>query len=215
MSPEEKLVSFIFGLTAFMWIFKLPINGLLGKEILNDTATAIIGGILIFAVPRNFKKGIGLVPWEATKRLPWGILLLFGGGLTLAKAMESTGLINVIADMVSNNKMNSILIYLILITSMLFLTELMSNVALTTMYIPVVIGIATGLKMDPLLLSIPMAMAASCAFMMPISTPPNAIVFSSGHIQIKQMLLTGIFLNIISVLTLLAAAFSIIKWVFG
>jgi sodium-dependent dicarboxylate transporter 2/3/5 len=215
MSPEEKLVSFIFGLTAFMWIFKLPINGLLGKEILNDTATAIIGGILIFAVPRNFKKGIGLVPWEATKRLPWGILLLFGGGLTLAKAMESTGLINVIADMVSNNKMNSILIYLILITSMLFLTELMSNVALATMYIPVVIGIATGLKMDPLLLSIPMAMAASCAFMMPISTPPNAIVFSSGHIQIKQMLLTGIFLNIISVLTLLAAAFSIIKWVFG
>jgi sodium-dependent dicarboxylate transporter 2/3/5 len=111
--------------------------------------------------------------------------------------------------------MNSILIYLILITSMLFLTELMSNVALATMYIPVVIGIATGLKMDPLLLSIPMAMAASCAFMMPISTPPNAIVFSSGHIQIKQMLLTGIFLNIISVLTLLAAAFSIIKWVFG
>jgi sodium-dependent dicarboxylate transporter 2/3/5 len=215
MSLEEKLVSFIFGLTAFMWIFKLPINGLLGKEILNDTATAIIGGILIFAVPRNFKKGIGLVHWEATKRLPWGILLLFGGGLTLAKAMESTGLINIIADMVSQNRMSSILVYLILITSMVFLTELMSNVALATMYIPVVIGIATGLNMDPLLLSIPMAMAASCAFMMPISTPPNAIVFSSGHIQIKQMLFTGFILNIISVLTLLVAAFSIIRWVFG
>ena len=215
MGREEKLVAIIFGLTAFMWIFKLPINALLGNDILNDTATAIIGGILMFAVPVNIKKGYGLVPWEATKRLPWGILLLFGGGMTLAKAMESTGLINIIADLVAHNPMSSILVYLILIGSMLFLTELMSNVALATMYIPVVIGIANGLGMNPLLLSIPMAMAASCAFMMPISTPPNAIVFSSGHIRMSQMIKTGFILNILSVIILLIAAFSIIKWVFG
>jgi len=215
MGPEEKLVSFIFGLTAFMWIFKLPINGLLGKEILNDTATAMIGGILIFAIPKNFKRGTGLVPWEATKRLPWGILLLFGGGLTLAKAMETTGLITIIADLVTDYKMNPVFIYLILIVSMVFLTELMSNVALATMYLPVVIAIGTGLGMNPLLLSIPMAMAASCAFMMPISTPPNAIVFSSGHIRIKNMISAGIVLNIISVIILTLSAFTIIKWVFG
>jgi sodium-dependent dicarboxylate transporter 2/3/5 len=215
MGREEKLVAFIFGLTAFMWIFKLPINTFLGNDILNDTATAIIGGILMFAVPVNFKKGYGLIPWEATTRLPWGILLLFGGGMTLAKAMESTGLINIIADLVAQNPMSSIFVYLILISSMLFLTELMSNVALATMYIPVVIGIANGLGMSPLLLTIPMAMAASCAFMMPISTPPNAIVFSSGHIQMKQMIKTGFILNILSIIILLTAAYSIIKWVFG
>jgi sodium-dependent dicarboxylate transporter 2/3/5 len=215
MSLEEKLVALVFGLTAFMWIFKLPINKLLGAEILNDTATAIIGGILIFTIPVDIRKGIGLVPWEATKRMPWGILLLFGGGLTLAKAMETTGLIDVIANLVAGSRMSALLVYLIMIGSMLLLTELMSNVALATMYIPVAIGIASGLGMDPLLLSMPMAMASSCAFMMPISTPPNAIVFSSGHIQIKQMLSTGLILNIISVILLVVASFSVIKWVFG
>jgi solute carrier family 13 (sodium-dependent dicarboxylate transporter), member 2/3/5 len=215
MGKEEKMVAAIFALTSSMWIFKLPINSLLGHAILNDTATAMIGGILMFAVPVNFKKGVGLVPWEATKRLPWGILLLFGGGMTLAKAMETTGLIQIIADLVSQNPMSSILVYLILISSMLFLTELMSNVALATIYLPVVIAIANGLGMNPLLLSIPVAMAASCAFMMPISTPPNAIVFSSGHIRINQMIKTGFLLNIISVIVLLIAGFTIIKWVFG
>jgi sodium-dependent dicarboxylate transporter 2/3/5 len=215
MGREEKIVAIIFGLTASMWIFKLPINTLIGHALLNDTATAMIGGILMFAVPVNLKKGYGLVPWEATKRLPWGILLLFGGGMTLAKAMETTGLIQIIADMVSQNPMSAIFVYIILISSMLFLTELMSNVALATIYIPVVIGIANGLGMNPLLLSIPVAMAASCAFMMPISTPPNAIVFSSGHVRMKQMIKTGFFLNIISVIILVLAAFSIIEWVFG
>ena len=111
--------------------------------------------------------------------------------------------------------MSSIAVYIILISSMLFLTEVMSNVALATIYIPLVIGIARGLELDPLLLSIPVAMAASCAFMMPISTPPNAIVFSSGHIKMKQMIKTGFLLNIISVITLVIAAFTLIKWVFG
>ncbi len=215
MGREEKIVAFIFGLTAFMWIFKLPINSLLGNAILNDTATAMIGGILMFIVPVDIKKGFSLVSWEVTKRLPWGILLLFGGGMTLAKAMETTGLINVISDLVSQNPMSSVFVYLILISSMLFLTELMSNVALATMYLPLVIAIGNGLEINPLLLSIPVAMAASCAFMLPISTPPNAIVFSSGHVQMKQMVKTGFLLNILSVMILLTAAFTVIKWVFG
>lgn len=215
MGRQEIMVAIVFGLTAFLWIFKLPINNLVGTKILNDTATAMIGGILMFGLPVNVKKGKGLVPWKATKRLPWGILLLFGGGMSLAKGMESTGLINIIADFVAQNPMASIWVYIILIGSMLFFTEVMSNVALATIYIPVVIGIANGLGMDPLLVSIPVAMAASCAFMMPISTPPNAIVFSSGHIRMKQMIRTGFLLNIISVFALVLASFTIIKWVFG
>ncbi|MEN8247773.1 MAG: DASS family sodium-coupled anion symporter [Bacteroidota bacterium] len=215
MSREETMVTIIFSLTASMWIFKLPINNLIGHTVLNDSATALIGGILMFSVPKNFKNGFGLVPWEATKRMPWGILLLFGGGMSLAKAMESTGLIQVIADIVADNPMSTVLVYIILIGSMLFLTELMSNVALATIYIPVVIGVANGLGIDPLLLSIPVAMAASCAFMMPISTPPNAIVFSSGHIRVRQMIQAGFILNIISIIVLVAASFILIHWVFG
>jgi len=215
LKMEEKIVIIIFGLTAFLWIFKLPVNNLLGYPFLNDATTAMLGGILMFATPVNFKTGKGLVPWEATKRLPWGILLLFGGGMTLAKAMETTGIIQVIAEIVEQNPMSSIAVYIILISSMLFLTEIMSNVALATVYIPVVIGIAKGLEMDPLLLSIPVAMAASCAFMMPISTPPNAIVFSSGHIRVKDMIKAGFLLNIISIIMLTLASYTIIKFVFS
>jgi sodium-dependent dicarboxylate transporter 2/3/5 len=174
----------------------------------------MIGGVLMFAVPLNLKGDKVLLNWKATQRLPWGILLLFGGGMTLAKAMEHAGLVNMIADLIAQNSLTIFIIFLILITAMLFLTELMSNVALATIFIPIVIAIASGANINPLLLSIPVTMAASCAFMMPISTPPNAIVFSSGHIKMTQMVRVGIWLNILSVVVLLGAAFSLIEWVF-
>jgi sodium-dependent dicarboxylate transporter 2/3/5 len=215
MSKEEKMVAVIFGLTAAMWIFKRPINSLLPSPILNDTATAIIGGIMMFVTPVSFKTGKTLVPWSATSRLPWGILLLFGGGMTLAKGMEKTGLIDLIGTAVAQNQLSTWLIFLILIAAMLFLTELMSNVALATIFIPVTIAIGQGTGINPLLLSIPVAMAASCAFMMPISTPPNAIVFSSGKIKMTQMVRAGFLLNLISVGVLLFCAFTLIEWVFG
>jgi len=212
---EEKIVAVIFGLTAFVWIFKAPLNNLIGSNLLNDTVTAMIGGITMFVVPINIKEKKQLLHWKATERLPWGILLLFGGGMTLAKAMEHAGLVSIIADVIAQNQLSSFLIFLILITVMLFMTELMSNVALATIFIPIVIAIAEGASINPLLLSIPVAMAASCAFMMPISTPPNAIVFSSGHIKISQMVKVGIWLNILSVLVLLIAAFTLVEWAFG
>ncbi len=212
---EEKIVAVIFGLTAFMWIFKAPLNNLIGFVMLNDTVTAMIGGITMFIVPINIKEKKQLLHWKATERLPWGILLLFGGGMTLAKAMEHAGLVDIIAEVIAQNQLSTLLIFLILIAVMLFMTELMSNVALATIFIPIVIAIAEGANINPLLLSIPVAMAASCAFMMPISTPPNAIVFSSGHIKISQMVRVGIWLNILSVLVLLGAAFTLVEWAFG
>jgi solute carrier family 13 (sodium-dependent dicarboxylate transporter), member 2/3/5 len=212
---EEKIVAVIFGLTASMWVFKTPLNNLIGIPLLNDTVTAMIGGVLMFIIPLDLKGNTNLLHWKATQRLPWGILLLFGGGMTLAKAMEHAGLVNLIADVIAQNNFSLLFVFLILIATMLFMTELMSNVALATIFIPIVMAIATGANINPLLLSIPVAMAASCAFMMPISTPPNAIVFSSGHIKIKQMVHVGIWLNILSVIVLLGAAFSLVEWVFG
>ncbi len=216
MSKEEKLVSFVFGLTAFGWIFKNIINNALGIDVLSDTVTAMSGGILMFLMPVEIKKGKFLMSWEDTSRLPWGILILFGGGLTLAKGMESTGLIQIIGESIAGREYLGIgVIMFLLITTMLFMTELMSNVALATIFVPVVIAIANGIGMNPLLAAIPVTMAASCAFMMPISTPPNAIVFASGKIRMSDMIRAGFVLNIISVIILMIATFTIIEWVFG
>ncbi len=212
---EEKIIAVIFSLTAFMWIFKTPINGLLGATILNDTFTAMLGGVLMFVIPVDIKAKKKLVRWQETQRLPWGILLLFGGGMTLAKAMGATGVVQLFADAITQNPSSVLFTFLMLITIMVFLTELMSNVALATIFIPIVIAIALKLQISPLLLTIPVTMAASYAFMMPVATPPNAIVFSSGHITIPQMMRAGIWLNIISVGVLLIAAYSIVEWVFG
>ncbi len=216
MSREEKIVAFVFFMTAFGWIFKKYINGLIGADLLSDTVTAMSGGILMFLIPVDLKSGKFLMRWEDTARMPWGILILFGGGLTLAKGMETTGLIQLIGNSISDNEHMPIwLLITLLITTMLFMTELMSNVALTTIFIPVVIGIAHGFNLNPVLVSIPVTIAASCAFMMPISTPPNAIVFSSGRIKMREMAKAGFILNIVSVIVLVVATFTIIEWVFG
>lgn len=214
MSKEEKLVTIVFLLTACGWIFKKYINIAIGANLLNDTVTAMAGGILMFVMPVNLKKGEFLMQWSDTQRLPWGILILFGGGLSLARGMESSGLIQLIGDSIAGNDYSIFILISLLITTMLFMTELMSNVALTTIYIPVVIGIAQGLGIEPIGVAIPVTFAASCAFMMPVSTPPNAIVFASGRIEIKQMMKAGFILNIVSILILVLATFTIIKWVF-
>jgi len=216
MSREEKLVSVVFALTAGGWIFKNLINEVIGMDLLNDTVTAMSGGILMFIIPINLRKGEFLMRWDDTTRLPWGILILFGGGLTLAKGMESTGLIQLVGGAIAERgHLGFGIIMVLLIITMLFLTELMSNVALVTIFIPVVIAIAAGIGINPLIATIPVTMAASCAFMMPISTPPNAIVFSSGMIRMKDMIRAGFVLNIVSVIVLLIATFTLIEWVFG
>ena len=220
-SKEEKLVTMIFILTGFLWIFKNIINrlilvNLLGvAPVLHDSITAMIGGVLMFMMPVSFKKEQYLMEWEDTKRLPWGILLLFGGGLCLARGMESTGIVQLVGDTISQNQGITLLVLLaVLITVMLFMTELMSNVALTTIFVPMVLGIADGFELNPLILAIPVTLASSCAFMMPISTPPNAIVFASGYIRMKQMMKAGFVLNIISIIVLLIAGLTLIQFVY-
>ena len=215
-TKEEKLVTIVFALTAASWILRKPINQLIGENLLNDTIIAMTGGILMFLMPVKFKKAEFLLNWEDMKRLPWGILILFGGGLTLAKGLQETGIIQLIGSNIAGMPDISLWVMLLLLTTvMLFMTELMSNVALTSIFIPVVIGIAIGLDINGLIFAIPVTLAASCAFMMPISTPPNAIVFSSGLIRMKDMIRAGFLLNLISILVLMLAAYSIIQWVYG
>ena len=149
--------------------------------------------------------------WESTKRLPWGILILFGGGLSLASGLQVAGIIDLIALWVSDNSGSNIVLICIGLTLLaIFLTEIMSNVALVTVLLPIVFSIANQMGADPLILTIPVTLAASCAFMMPIGTPPNAIVYSRGQISVSQMIHAGIWMNLIALVIIVTAALVIL-----
>lgn len=203
IQTSEWVVLAVFVFAALLWIVRSPLNHLLPFLHLSDAAIALIATVGLFVLPVNARKMKFVLDWEDTKNLPWGILLLFGGGLSLAKALAQTGLLDLIGAYFAGLEVGAgVLIGLIVALTLigLFLTEVMSNVALVTVFIPVVAGIALGLDVHPLYLAIPVTLAASCAFMLPMATPPNAIVFASGHIKVSQMATSGIGLNIIAVL---------------
>ncbi|MDC1202402.1 SLC13 family permease [Salibacteraceae bacterium] len=207
MKRGESMVLAVFGITVFSWIMLDPINELLGSKLLNNVNVAVGGGLLMFFVPVDWKKGEFIMSWDSTKRLPWGILILFGGGLSLASGLETAGIIDSIALWVSGNAGSSVVVICIGLTLLaIFLTEIMSNVALVTVLLPIVFSIANQMGADPLILTIPVTLAASCAFMMPISTPPNAIVYSSGQISVSQMMRAGIWMNLLAVVIIVIVA---------
>ncbi len=212
---EEKLVMMIFMITSSLWIFQQPLNLLLGKEMLNDTNIAMTGGSLMFIVPSSLKEFKFLLHWRDTERLSWGILILFGGGLCLAQGLSNAGIIQAVGAAIAEQGSAVNWLLLGLITASIFITEVMSNVALVQIFIPVVFGIAANLGLNPILLGMPVAMGASMAFMFPVATPPNAIVFSSGQMKVKDMMKAGVFLNTLSILVIYLCARTLMKWVFA
>lgn len=215
-SKEEKRVMTIFGFTCFFWIFRQNINALIGINLLDDTTIAMTGGILMFVTPIDLKSSTFILEWSDMKNLPWGILLLFGGGLSLAQGMADAGLVQLVGDQIAQQGNLSTGALIVTLSGLsMFLTELMSNVALTTILVPVVLGIADGMQINPIILAMPVAFAASCAFMMPISTPPNAILFASGHISVKQMMRAGILVNLFSLILISVAMLTIGVWLYG
>ena len=198
-SGKEKMVLIIFGITVFLWIFRTLINTIFPTLGLSDTMISIFAAIALFAVPYNLKQGDFIIKWNDTSKLAWGILILFGGGLALAKGMSVSGIADLVAGAIAGSDISILLTASLLILLMLFMTELMSNVALVAVLAPVVAGIAIGLGLPILYLLIPVTMASSCAFMLPMATPPNAIVFASGYVKVPQMARVGIVLNLISV----------------
>lgn len=200
MTKGEVYTLIIFSLTAFMWIFGSVIEKLLPWLVITDTTIAMLASVALFITPVNWKDRQFVLDWKDTQKLPWGILLLFGGGLSLANALEKVGLIGLIGDQFRDAQQINIWIILGITTISLFLTEIMSNLALVVVLLPVAGGIATGLGAPPEIICIPVTLAASCAFMLPMSTPPNAIVFASGHLTVAQMARAGMVLNLVSIL---------------
>lgn len=215
LSKEEKLVLSVFSVTCFFWIFRQNLNGMIGKNLLDDTTIAMAGGVIMFLVPVNLSEQKFLLDWSDMKELPWGILLLFGGGLCLADGMEKSGLVQIVGNYFSNQSgiSTGVLVFSLTAISM-GLTELMSNVALVTIFVPVVFGIADGFHLNPIWLAMPVTFAASCAFMMPISTPPNAVLFATGYIKMRDMIRTGLLLNLFCLIIITILALTVIPVLF-
>ena len=200
MSTAEKRTGIIFLFTAFLWIFKDLINAI-GLIKLDDTMIALTGASLLFVVPSGKKESdLFLLKWEDTQKMAWGILILFGGGISLASQLEKAGLIQLMGENIAKYAGDNLflLIFSIALIS-IFLSEVMSNVAQVIVFAPVIAGMADALQMNPILLGLPMTLGASCASMLPMGTPPNAIVFASGHLRLKDMVKTGFVMNIIAV----------------
>lgn len=213
-SATEKKVTLIFALTCFFWIFRQWLNQLAGGNFLDDTSIAIGGAILMFLMPSDKHGSSFLLNWDDMKNMQWGILLLFGGGMALAEGMEKSGLVEKIGMVFSENKISGIMLIFSLTFISMALTELMSNVALVTIFVPVVFGIAEGADINPIFLAMPVTFAASCAFMMPISTPPNAILFASSYIRMKDMVKTGLVLNLFALAIIFLLSITIMDKIF-
>ena len=203
MSTAEKRVLIIFAGTAFLWIFRGLINEAQSLFKLDDTIIAVICAVVLFICPvgkQAKEEGDTLLQWTDTSKMAWGILLLFGGGISLAGALERAGLIQQLGGWLAQFSGNGFMLVVVITVVTIFLSEVMSNVAQVIVFAPVVTSLAIALNMNPLLLGIPMTLAASCASMLPMGTPPNAIVFASGHIKLKQMTKAGFVMNIVSII---------------
>ncbi|MBT8258680.1 MAG: DASS family sodium-coupled anion symporter, partial [Bacteroidia bacterium] len=197
-SPKEKRVLLVFAIAISLWVFRTLINKLIPGLALSDTIISMIAAISLFALPFSIRRNEYILTWPDTRNLPWGILLLFGGGLALAKGMSVSGIVDVVAGAIASSEISILFTVSLLIVLMLFMTELMSNVALVAVLAPVVAGIALGLDVPILHVLIPVTIASSCAFMLPMATPPNAIVFASGYVKVHQMARVGVVLNVIA-----------------
>ena len=213
-SNEEIKVLVVFTLTALGWIFRGSIETIF--PMIDDTIIAIFFAVSLFIIPtKNQKTNTTLLVWNDTVKLPWGILILFGGGMAIASAFGKSGLALWIADLLENlNDVSLFLIILIVVTSINLLTEVTSNMATTAMLLPVLVTIALAIDVHPYFLLVAATLAASCAFMLPISTPPNAVVFGSGFLKIEDMFKKGVWMNLISIITITLVVYYILPYVF-
>ncbi len=222
MSKGEWITSIVFGLTALGWIFRPQLSVMLNEagiipsaDYIKDATIAMAGALLLFIIPVNYKTGTFVMDWKSAEKLPWGVLLLFGGGLSMASGFKATKLADWIGSQVSMlNDVPMLITIVAVITLVMFLTELTSNTATTAMLMPILASVAIGLNQNPLLLLLPATIAASCAFMMPVATPPNAIVFGSGHVSIPQMMRSGLGLNLIGIILCTLLTYGVMVHVF-
>ena len=211
---EEKTVLIVFGIVCFSWITRSFLLAPL-LPALDDTIIALIGVLLLLVLPssgKNEHKG-RILDWKTAEQIPWGVLILFGGGLALAEGFKETGLADWIGQHLSLIEgVSFFVLLLIIVAAVNFLTEVTSNVATASMLLPILASVAIKLDVHPFGLMVGATLAASCAFMLPVATPPNAVVFGPGYLKIKDMVKAGLWLNIISIILLTLMVYFILPW---
>jgi solute carrier family 13 (sodium-dependent dicarboxylate transporter), member 2/3/5 len=223
MSRGERVVLVVFVLAASAWVLREPLTGWdwLVERVpwianVTDPAIAVAAAIALFSIPIDVRRGQFALDWKSARELPWNVLILFGGGLSLATAVQASRLDAWIGQQVIGLQVLPVLILVAATTAVvILLTELTSNTATAATFLPILGGVALGIGVEPMLLVVPATLAASCAFMMPVATPPNAIVFGSGHVVIMQMVRAGIWLNLIGVALVTLVAFTLGSLVLG
>ncbi len=231
MKYEEKIVLACFVLVAFLWLFRRPID--LGgfiipgwsalmpvPDYIDDGTVAITVALLLFIIPSTQRRSDGrrrrLMNWKTASKLRWGIVILFGGGFALASGFVQSGLAAYLGNQLTALKSIPPLLIVIAICAMLtFLTELTSNTATTEIFLPILAALAVAIGVNPLFIMIPATLSASCAFMLPVATPPNAIVFGTGEVRMHHMVRVGIFMNLIGIVLITAAMYLLGLHVFG
>ncbi|GAB3501756.1 SLC13 family permease [Amycolatopsis cihanbeyliensis] len=217
MSRGEWNALIVFVAAALSWIF-IPTfadidavaEALPWLDRISDAGIAMAVAVVLFILPVDGARGVRTLNWDTAKQLPWGVLLLFGGGLSLSSQFTDTGLSEWIGDQVGAlGTLPTVLLVLITAGLVLLLTELTSNTATAAAFIPILAGVAVGLGFGPMLLVIPAALAATCAFMLPVATPPNAIAFGSGHLTMGQMIKGGVWLNVISLVLITVVVYAL------
>lgn len=212
LSRGEKGAAAVFVLVAAAWISRPLWQDYLPQ--ISDPVIAVAGALATFAIPVNLRRGQFLNDWETAGSIPWGILLLFGGGLSLADAFSASGLANWLGSQLSVLRgLPTLPVVALVVAMVVLLTEVTSNVATASMMMPVTAAMAAGMNLHPFPLMITTATAASCAFMLPVATPPNAVVFASGYVSVPQMARAGLWLNVISVVVITAAGYLLVPWV--
>jgi sodium-dependent dicarboxylate transporter 2/3/5 len=215
MSRGEKLVALILGLTALAWIFRPVLSAALPMLAISDAGIAMMAALILFALPARWSDRVFLLDWRDAQQIRWDVLILFGGGLALAGAMHSTGLAAWIAGAVSGlGDLPRPLLILVLMTIVVYLGELASNTAIAAVFLPVAGAVAVDSAIAPPTLMLPVVLAASLGFMLPVATPPNAIAYGSGLVSSRQMLRAGAVLDVISIPIVAALAMMLGPWIF-
>ena len=206
MQPGERIVAGVFAVTALAWIARPLLVSWTGLPI-SDTTIALLAAVALFVLPGDLATFAPVLDWDTAKRAPWGVLVLFGGGLSLAEQLQASGLAEFIGSGLSATQALPLFLVVILTTTaVVFLTEVTSNTATAASFLPILVPIGVGMGQGPLTLAVPVALAASCAFMLPAATPPNAIVFGSGHLRVRDMARAGFALNLLAIVVIAVAA---------
>ena len=215
MVREEKLVLAVFIFVASLWIFSTPLEHIFGI-VLDDAIIGILGGILLFIIPLDSSFSNFALRWRDTQKLPWGILIFFGGSLALSDALTDTGVINWLSlQMAVLHKLNIAIVVTIVMLMVIFMSELMSNIATVTAFTPIIAALAQAMGVNPLIILIPSTLAASTAFALPGASAPNALAYGTGYVKVRDMISTGFILNLISLAALLFFTFTLVSWSLG